>query len=154
AVGAIDAAPPSPVGGDALTMSGRAVAILAGLACLIAAGLVIRWRVGRRLWPAEGAPVGPPANRHARPPARRPAGGEDPGSPGAAAGLLLVLCAVTLLLWLENPFAAALLVPALHLWMWIVGPERRPSVPAAVLLFAAGLIPGVLAAVYYAAALG
>ncbi|HJS95424.1 MAG TPA: M28 family peptidase, partial [Solirubrobacteraceae bacterium] len=36
AVGAIDAAPPGPVGGDALTMSGRAVAILAGLACLIA----------------------------------------------------------------------------------------------------------------------
>jgi Peptidase family M28 len=154
AVGAIDVAPPGPVGGDALTLSGRAVAILAGLACLIAAGLAIRWRVGRHVWAAEAAPVEPPANGDARVRSRRPAVADDPASPGAAAALLLVMCALTLLIWIENPFAAALLVPALHLWMWVVGPERRPSRPLAVLLFAAGLVPGVLAAVYYAAALG
>jgi len=155
AVGAIDGAPPGPVGGDALTVSGRAVAILAGLACLIAGGLVIRWRVGRHLWAADtSAPVEPPANGHARPRSRRAVVADDPASPGAAAALLLVLCAVTLVIWVENPFAAALLVPALHLWMWIVAPERRPAAPLAVLLFIAGLIPGVLAAVYYAAALG
>jgi len=154
AVGAIDAAPPGPVGGDALTLSGRAVAILAGLACLIAGGLVIRWRVGRRLWAAEPPPVEPPANGHARARSRRAAVADDPASPGAAAALLLVLCVVTLLIWVENPFAAALLVPALHLWMWIVAPERRPAAPLALLLFAAGLVPGLLAAVYYAAALG
>jgi Peptidase family M28 len=154
AVGAIDAAPPSPVGGDALTLTGRAVAILAGLACLIAGGLIIRWRVGRRIWAAEPAPVEPPANGHTRARSRRLAVADDPASPGAAAALLLVLCVVTLLIWVENPFAAALLVPALHLWMWIVAPERRPAAPWAVLLFVAGLVPGVLAAVYYAAALG
>jgi hypothetical protein len=154
AVGAIDAAPPAPVGGDALTLSGGAVAILAGLACLIAGGLVIRWRVGRHLWAAEPAAVEPPENGHARTRSRRAAVADDPASPGAAAALLLVLCVAALVLWLENPFAAALLVPALHVWMWIVLPERRPAAPLAVLMFAAGLIPGVLAAVYYAAALG
>lgn len=154
AVGAIDGAPPGPVGGDALTMSGRAAAILVGLACLIAAGLVIRWRVGRHVMAVEPPPVHPPENGHIRVRSRRAVVPDDPASPGAAAALLLVLCAVTLLIWLENPFAAALLVPALHLWMWIVAPERRPAAPGAVLLFAAGLVPGVLAAVYYAAVLG
>jgi enoyl-CoA hydratase/carnithine racemase len=57
-------------------------------------------------------------------------------------------------MWLQNPFAAALLVPALHLWMWVVAPERRLRAPGAILLFGAGLVPGALAAVYYAAALG
>ena len=54
---------------------------------------------------------------------------------------MLVLCAVTLVVWLENPFAAALLVPALHLWLWIVAPERRLRAPWSVLLFLAGLVP-------------
>lgn len=154
AVGAIDAAPPGPVGGDALTLSGRAVAILAGLACLIAAGLVIRRRVGRRVMALEPAPVRPPENGQTRARSRRVAVPDHPASPGAAAALMLALCAITLVIWLGNPFAAALLVPALHLWMWIVAPERRPRAPAAVLLFVAGLVPGVLAAVYYAAVLG
>jgi hypothetical protein len=154
AVGAIDVAPPGPVGGDALTLGGRAAAILAGLACLIAGGLVIRWRVGRRYLAVEPPPADPPDNGHARAGSSRAAVADDPASPGAAAALLLVLCAVTLVIWVENPFAAALLVPALHLWMWIVAPERRPAAPWAVLLFVGGLVPGVLAAVYYAAALG
>jgi Peptidase family M28 len=154
AVGAIDAAPPGPVGGDALTLSGRAVAILAGLGCLIAAGLVIRWRVGRHVLAVEPTPAHPPENGQAPARSRRAAMPDNLASPGAAAALLLVLCAVALVLWLANPFAAALLVPALHLWMWIVAPERRPSAPWAVLLFLAGLVPGALAAVYYAAALG
>jgi hypothetical protein len=154
AVGAIDAAPPDPVGGDALTLSGKAVAILTGLGCLIAAGLVTRWRVGRHILAVAPPPVRPPENGQTRARARRAAVPDDLSSPGAAAALMLVLCAVTLVMWLENPFAAALLVPALHLWMWIVAPERRPRAPGAILLFGAGLIPGALAAVYYAAALG
>lgn len=165
AVGAIDAAPPGPVGGDALTLSARAVAILVALACLIALGLAIRWRVGRRLFPApatEPAPAEPPTNGHgeegiragSRSRSRRPAVADDLASPGAAAALLLVLCVITVVLWLGNPFAAALVVPALHLWLWIVAPERRPRAPWAVLLFLAGLVPGALAAFYYAATLG
>jgi hypothetical protein len=154
AVGAIDAAPPGPVGGDALTLSGGAVAILVGLVCIIALGFVVRWRVGRHLLTDTPAPAEPPSNGQTRSRSRRASVPDDPASPGAAAAFLLVLCAITLLLWLENPFAAALLVPALHLWLWIVGPEQRPRAPLAVLLFAAGLVPGVLALLYYAAVLG
>jgi Peptidase family M28 len=154
AVGAIDAAPPGPVGGDALTLSGRAVAVLAGLGCLIVAGLVVRWRVGRHVLAVEPPPAHPPENGQSRARSRHAAVPDDPASPGAAAALMLVLCAVTLAMWLQNPFAAALLVPALHLWMWVVAPERRLRAPGAILLFGAGLVPGALAAVYYAAALG
>lgn len=159
AVGAIGGAPPGPVGGDALTISGGAAAILVCLVCLIVAGLVIRWRLWRDLFPAHPAkppPVVAPANGETatRSRSRRPAVVDDVTSPGAAAALMLVLCAVALLLWLANPFAAALLVPALHLWLWIVGPERRLRMPWAVLLFLAGLVPGALAVVYYAAVLG
>ncbi len=154
AVGLIDAAPPGPVDGDALTLSGRAVGILAGLAFLIAAGFVVRWQVGRHLWAAEPAPAESPSNGQARAQSRRAAVPDDVASPGAAAALMLVLCGVTLVLWLENPFAAALMVPALHLWLWIVAPERRLRAPWSVLLFLAGLVPLALAAIYYAAVLG
>ena len=151
-VGAIGAAPPGPVGGDALTLTGGAVAILIGLVCLIVAGFVVRWRIGRHLWAAAPAPAASPENGRSR--GRRRSPPEDLASPGAAAAFLLVMCGVTLVLWLENPFAAALVVPALHLWMWIVAPETRLRAPWVVLLFLAGLVPGALAAVYYAAALG
>ena len=159
--GVIEAAPPGPVGGDAITLPGRAVAILVGLACLIVAAFALRWALGRRFWSpqqAEGAaPDAPPADgelvngrarRH-----RTPVGG-DPASPGAAAAFLLVMCAATLAMWVENPFAAALVIPALHLWMWIVAPERRLRAPWAVLLFLLGLVPAALAAYYYADVLG
>jgi hypothetical protein len=152
AAGVIDGAPPGPVGRGALTMTGSAVAILIGLATLIVLGFVVRWRLARRLWPAPAQPPAEePRNRHRR--THRP-GPDDAASPGAAAAFLLVLCVVTLVIWLENPFAAALVVPALHLWIWIVGPKRRPRAPWAILLFAAGLAPGVLAAYYYASTLG
>jgi Peptidase family M28 len=145
----IDAAPPGPVGGDALTLPGRAVAILAGLGALVLVGLVVRWWAWRRAGVERAAPE--PANGHRR--ARRTAP-DDAASAGAAAAFLLILCAVALVIWVQNPFAAGLLVPALHLWMWIVAPERRPRLPWAILLFLAGLVPGVLAALYYAAVLG
>ncbi len=156
-VGLINAAPPGPVNGDALTLHGPAIAILAGLGCLIALGFAVRWRVGRNLRGQRSVPTPTPTptpgNGHERHRARKRAV-EDAASPGAAAALLLVLCAVTLVIWLENPFAAALIVPALHLWMWTIAPERRLRAPWAVLLLAAGLAPGVLAAMYYAATLG
>jgi hypothetical protein len=49
-----------------------------------------------------------------------------------------------------NPFAAALIVPALHLWMWAVGPRRSVSA----LLVLAGLAVPVAAVFYYAHSLG
>ena len=151
--GVIDTAPPGPVGGDALTLDGKAAGILAGLGCLILLGFAVRWRVERHIWSSQASSP-QPERANGRRAARRRAGDDDQTSPGAAAAFLLVLCVVALVIWLTNPFAAALVVPALHLWMWIVAPERRVRVPWAVLLFAAGLAPGILAAYYYATLLG
>ena len=61
---------------------------------------------------------------------------------------------VALAIWFANPFAAALLVPALHLWMWIVVPDVRVPAPAAIVLLLAGLAAPVLVAFYYALTLG
>ena len=66
---------------------------------------------------------------------------------GGGGALLLVLCAVAFVVWLVNPFAALLLVPALHLWLPIYAPgvataPRR----AALALVAIGLVPLVLVA--------
>jgi hypothetical protein len=150
ATGVINATP-GPVDGDALTLTTQAVEILVGLACLIAVGFVVRWRLGRHFWPAEEAPADATnGGRHGR----RTTGPDNIASPGAAAAFLLVLCAVALLIWIENPYAAGLIVVALHCWMWIVGPEQRFRAPWVILLFLAGLAPGVLAAAYYATALG
>jgi hypothetical protein len=73
---------------------------------------------------------------------------------GGSAAVLLVLCICSLAIWVSNPFAAALLVPALHIWLWAVAPELRlrPAVLAALLL--AGLAPPALTVVYYAVTLG
>ncbi|MBV8218371.1 MAG: M28 family peptidase [Solirubrobacterales bacterium] len=147
--GAIDVAPPGPIDGSVLTLGSRAAAILIGLGLLIVLGLVAVWWAGRRMWAGKAAPEA--TNGHAR---RRRRAPDDAASPGAAAGLMLVLCLVTLALWLQNPFAAALMVVALHCWLWIVGPENRLRAPWAVLLLVAGLVPGMLAALYYAMVLG
>jgi hypothetical protein len=152
AVGAINVAPSGPVDGAALILSGREVAILIGLGCLIVLAFVLRSWLERRLIP-QPPPDPSPERANGRPRARQ-AGHDDASSPGAAAAFLVVLCAVALVLWVENPFAAALIVPALHLWLWIVAPETRLRAPWTVLLFLAGLVPAVLAAYYYAAALG
>lgn len=155
-VGLIDGAPPGPVDGSALTLDGRAVGILAGLGCLILVSAFGVWRLGREAWgekPVEPTHAPTNGNGHGSH-RRRRAVHDDAASPGAAAALLLVLCLVTLLIWVSNPFAAALIVPALHLWMWIVGPEQRLRAPWAVLLFVVGLAPGVLAGLYYATVLG
>jgi Peptidase family M28 len=148
-VGLINIAPPGPIGGDALTLGGRAVAILIGLGLLIVLSSVAVCWFGRRMW--SGSTASESANGRHR---RRPEVPDDAASPGAAAALLLVLSVVTLLIWLENPFAAALMVVALHAWMWIVGPEQRLRAPWAILLLVVGLVPGVLAALYYAMVMG
>ena len=147
--GAINIAPPGPIDGSVLTLGGRAAAILIGLGVLIVLASVGVWWGGRRTWAGKAAAEA--TNGQAR---RRERAPDDAASPGAAAGLMLVLCLVTLALWLENPFAAALMVVALHCWLWIVGPENRLRAPWAVLLLIAGLVPGVLAALYYTMVLG
>ena len=82
---------------------------------------------------------------------RRP---ESPAADAAAVALSVVTCVLTLVVWVLNPFAALLLVPALHLWLWLAQPgarSRRWSVALLVLLAA---VPAVLVLVYYANAYG
>jgi hypothetical protein len=79
-----------------------------------------------------------------------------PSSPpieGATVALAIVMCALTFLVWVFNPFAAALLVPALHLWLWLGSPQIAISRLRALTLLLAGLIFPLLIAVYYMLAL-
>jgi hypothetical protein len=136
-VGLIGTAPPGPIGGGAIALHGGGIALLATLACLVVAGLV--W-----LRPLLIATVGLPGGR----------AGEEPHADGAAAALLLVLCVVSLLVWFANPFAAVLLVPALHLWMWIVVPEVRLPRLVVIALLLAGFALPVVVGLSYALTLG
>jgi hypothetical protein len=135
AVGAIDATA-IPLDGGMFRLGAGELALLAVLACLIVVGVAA-------LRPFAAVRMG-----------LRDRGETGPYNDGAAAGVLIVLCAVALALWFANPFAALLVVPALHLWMWIVVPDVRLPLPAVVVMGAAGLALPVLVAVQYAISLG
>jgi hypothetical protein len=64
------------------------------------------------------------------------------------------LCALALVVWVFNPFAALLLVPALHLWLWLGSPEIVASRLRVVVLLALGLVVPALVAVYFMVSLG
>jgi hypothetical protein len=64
------------------------------------------------------------------------------------------MCALALGIWVTNPFAAALLVPALHLWMWVLMPETRMHPAPRAALFVLGLAPPLLVLAYYMVTLG
>jgi hypothetical protein len=74
---------------------------------------------------------------------------DSPADPGAGCAVALVLSAAAVGLWLLNPFAALLLVPALHLWTLSVlaapGPPRRVRLG----MVALGLVPPLGVALYY-----
>jgi hypothetical protein len=73
---------------------------------------------------------------------------------GAVIALSVVMCGLTLVVWAFNPFAAALLVPALHLWLWLGSPGVVARRLAAATLVLGGLILPALVAVYVMLTLG
>lgn len=170
-VGAIGVAPPGPVAPGAVTMDGGGAAVLVAAALAIVGAAASVWsfaartttrgraaraRAARR---AGRARAGGPELRSAfeRAPAR--AGGPDSGAAdttadGALPGLVVVMCAATFAVWLRNPYAALLLIPALHLWPWAVNSELRIPLPGRVALVAVGLVPAALIVIYYAHGLG
>jgi hypothetical protein len=80
-----------------------------------------------------------------------------PSADGAALAVMLVLLAVALLVWIFNPFACLLLVPALHLWLPAVGAGRQAGPRARVFALSAifaGVLPLVLLLVVYSRELG
>ena len=80
-----------------------------------------------------------------------------PGGSAAAGGLAaatgLVLNGLVAVVWLFNPYAAALLLPAAHLWLLAASPASRLRGPAAAIPLIAGLLPPMLVVVHYATAL-
>jgi len=132
-VGLLPQAPGAPVDPRAMPLeAGHAVAL-----AVAALAFALAWLTARPL--AMRAFVG-----------RRP----DPRSPGAAAGLLVVLTLVAVVVWALNPFAALLLAPALHAWLLAVTPDIRLPRWAGLVLLALGLVPAVVLGVHVARALG
>jgi len=125
-VGLLPVAPPDPVGPGAVAIHAGDWAVIAVLALLLVGGFALmRWLRFIADGGGEGAPVVP-----------------------------AVMCAVAIAIWISNPLAAALLVPALHLWLWLSDPELRLHPAAAVGLLLAGLAPMALVLAYYATSLG
>jgi hypothetical protein len=135
--GLIASRPPGPVSPDAVPPHGAGIAILALMACVIALGFLLVRPLVIRLADVGTSGLVP-----------------DSATPGAASGLLLVLCAASLAIWASNPFAAALLIPALHFWMWVVAPDLRLRRALALALLVAGLAAPALVIAYYARSLG
>ena len=81
----------------------------------------------------------------------RRATGTSSDSPldGTAAGLGGALTALTLVLCFTNPYAAALVLPAAHCWLWLAAADSRPPMWLQALAVAAGLVlPGLAVLVY------
>ncbi len=80
-----------------------------------------------------------------------------PRADAAGLAVLLVLLAVALIVWLFNPFACLLLVPALHLWLLAVSPSVRERANGRLLALMAvllGALPPALLMLAYAHELG
>jgi hypothetical protein len=143
-----------------------------GIALLVVGGLLI---VGGLLWlrpmmigllglrgrlNAAGDEIGrlstagPETNGRSVSAARRDRGAGGAQGAGAAAGVLVLMCVIAIAIWVSNPFAALLLVPALHLWLWVVTPDVRLPLPATVALVLVGLAPVALLATYFALTFG
>jgi hypothetical protein len=123
--------PPLPVQASALALGGSAVRGV--LAVALALGLC--WLA----WPWA---------------VRRLGLRTRPDDDGAGLAMLTVLLAVAIVVWLSNPYAALLLIVALHLWLLLVSPRTRPPRPAALALIAVALVPLALLIAFYARELG
>jgi hypothetical protein len=139
AIGAVDA-PDGPVAPAAFPLERGGIialvsaAIAAALACWLARFPARAW--GRR------EPV-PGNGRRGRPAA---------GVEGLAVATVVWLCGLAALAWAVNPYAAGLLVPATHLWLFAAAGDwrLRAAIPATI----AGLLPIGLAFAHLGLALG
>jgi hypothetical protein len=130
-LGIVSAAPSSPIPPRALSFDASAAASV--FAVLLVLGLA--WL----LWPMA---------------LRRLGLRSRPESDAAGVGMLLVMLALGVIVWLADPIAALLLLPAMHAWLLIVSPELRPRPAAGLGLVLLGAIPLVLLMSFYADHLG
>jgi hypothetical protein len=122
-VGLISAAPGAPIPAPGLDAGGGA--IVAFVAILLV--FVLGWLVAR------------PALLHASGAAR--VRKREPDAAGAVVAVGLTTTVVAGALWVGNPYAAALVVPAAHLWFWALTPDLRLPRPASLALVALALVP-------------
>jgi hypothetical protein len=117
-VGLLPATPPEPVAAGAIPVGGSGTGALIAMALVVAlAALTLRPAMLRRAG------------------VRSRLEGD-----GAGAALLVMWCALAAVLWVTNPYAAALLVPGAHVFLAVVAPEvrlRRGLAVALVVLAAA-----------------
>ncbi len=131
ATGATPPPPPAPVAPSEWPLDGPALGVLGGvLAGMVLALLLARWLA-------------------ARPDARL----KRPDEPGAAVAVALTISLGSLGLWVLNPYAGLLAVPAAHLWMLAVLVRPPPSRRARLLMVAGGLVAPLLVTLYYLFAL-
>lgn len=130
AVGLLGPVPRGPVSPEALAP--RTAALLALALVLVLGWVWVRPALLRMARAAEGVRCEP------------------------AAGVIIVLVAtvVACLMWIANPYAAALLIPALHIWLFTLAPDLRMPRVMRVLVTALGLLPIALVLIALARSLG
>jgi hypothetical protein len=131
--GLLSRAPRGPVAGGVAPPHGGSVAAIVVAAVVLVAALALLRPLLNRVAGARGLGRG--------------ADGE--ANPGAGVALSLILCVATAVLWVRNPFAALLLIPALHLWMWAGASAAPIPRPVRLLLVVLGAAVPALAVVYY-----
>jgi hypothetical protein len=111
-------APRAPVLPSDLALSTGQAAAVGSVVLALAAAVVLARALGRGGRAARGNPAA--------------------GAAGAAVGA--IVCGVALLVWLANPFAAALLLPAAHVWLFLGAPQTRLRGAWGWLALGAGLV--------------
>jgi hypothetical protein len=138
--GILSFTPPGAAAGAGLKMTGGDLVVLLVILALIVAGFALLRPVCLRMLARRLPESG-----------RRP---ESPAADAAAVALSAVMCVLTLIVWVVNPFAALLLVPALHMWLWLAQPGARGPRWSMALLLLFGIAPLALILFYYANAYG
>lgn len=128
-IGVISVAPPAPISGQALkvdtwtTIGIVSIFVLFVMTLIYIRPFVLRWLAPDTIQ-------------------------QRPSTEGAAMGVMLVMCACSLAAWAINAYAAALLIPAVHLWLVALSPQmrlrRRIAVPLVLLSFAPFVILALL----------
>jgi hypothetical protein len=73
----------------------------------------------------------------------------DLAAPGAGCALALALSLATLATWFVNPYAALIMVPALHLWLIAAIANVPDRGPAPIALVVVGLLPLAVVVLFY-----
>jgi hypothetical protein len=139
AAGVLSAEPPGAVGAGAVPITGADASVMGVVLLLVVACFLLLRPLCLRLLAGLGEG------------ARRP---ESPAADAAAVSLSVVMVVLALVVWALNPFAALLLVPALHLWLWLAQPGARRSRWFVLVAMLIAIVPGALVLIYYVNAYG